>query len=83
MPWRLHLSLEEVTNARRQGVREGATEFQLLAGCTQNLSFDQFLEMNQRAEATAPQLHLKAFTMVEVHCFCPYREAAIEETLKK
>ena len=74
-------ALEEVYQRAAQGVREGATEFHIVGGLHPDLSFDHFLEMISGLKQRHPHVHLKAFTMVEVHYFARIAKLTIEETL--
>ena len=61
--------LEEMYERAAQGVREGATEIHIVGGLHPDLSFDFFLELIRGLKQRHPHVHLKAFTMVEVHYF--------------
>jgi aminodeoxyfutalosine synthase len=76
-------SLEEIYQRAEQGVREGATEFHIVGGLHPDLPFDFFLEMIRGLKQRCPGVHLKAFTMVEVHYFARISKLTIEETLRK
>jgi len=76
-------ALDEVYQRAEQGVREGATEFHIVGGLHPDLPFDYFLELISGIKKRCPQVHLKAFTMVEVHYFARIAKLSIEETLRK
>ena len=76
-------ALEEIYKRADQGVREGATEFHIVGGLHPDLPFDYFLEMISGLKRRHPHVHLKAFTMVEVHYFARIAKLTIEETLQK
>jgi aminodeoxyfutalosine synthase len=76
-------ALEEMYQKADQGVREGATEIHIVGGLHPDLPFDYFLELIRGLKQRHPQLHLKAFTMVEVHYFARIAKLTIEETLLK
>jgi aminodeoxyfutalosine synthase len=76
-------ALEEMYQKADQGVREGATEIHIVGGLHPDLPFDYFLELIRGLKQRHPQLHLKAFTMVEVHYFARIAKLSIEETLLK
>src|ERR1700738_2880513 len=76
-------ALQEIYERAAQGVREGATEFHIVGGLHPDLPFDYFLELIRGLKARHPQVHLKAFTMVEVHYFSRIAKLSIEETLQK
>ena len=60
-------ALEEIYQRAEQGVREGATEFHMVGGLHPDLTFDHYLELVRGLKQRCPGVHLKAFTMVEVH----------------
>jgi aminodeoxyfutalosine synthase len=76
-------TLEEMYERAAKGVREGATEFHIVGGLHPDLPFDFFLEMIRGLKARHPHVHLKAFTMVEVHYFARIAKLSIDETLRK
>ncbi len=76
-------ALEEIYQRAEQGVREGATEFHIVGGLHPDLPFDYFLEMIRGLKQRCPGVHLKAFTMVEVHYFSRIAKISIEETLRR
>ena len=76
-------ALEEIYERAEQGVREGATEFHIVGGLHPDLSFDHYLEMVRGLKQRCPTVHIKAFTMVEVHYFSRIAKISIEEVLRK
>jgi aminodeoxyfutalosine synthase len=76
-------ALEEIYQRAEQGVREGATEFHIVGGLHPDLSFDHYLEMVRGLKQRCPTVHIKAFTMVEVHYFSRIAKLSIEEVLRK
>lgn len=74
-------SLEEIYQRAAQGVREGATEFHIVGGLHPDLPFDYFLDMIRGLKQRFPLVHLKAFTMVEVHYFARIAKLSVDETL--
>lgn len=62
-------ALEEIYQRAAQGVAEGATEFHIVGGLHPSLGFDHYLEMIRGLKQRFPQVHLKAFTMVEIGYF--------------
>jgi aminodeoxyfutalosine synthase len=76
-------ALEEIYQRAEQGLREGATEFHIVGGLHPDLPFDYFLELISGIKQRCPGVHLKAFTMVEVHYFARIAKLSVEETLRK
>jgi aminodeoxyfutalosine synthase len=82
-PGAYNFALEEIYQRAEQGVREGATEFHIVGGLHPDLTFDHYLEMVRGLKQRCPTVHLKAFTMVEVHFFSRIAKLSIEEVLEK
>jgi aminodeoxyfutalosine synthase len=76
-------ALEEIYQRAEQGVREGATEFHIVGGLHPDLTFEHYLELVRGLKQRCPTVHVKAFTMVEVHYFARIAKLSIEETLRK
>jgi aminodeoxyfutalosine synthase len=76
-------ALEEIYQRAEQGVREGATEFHIVGGLHPDLTFDHYLELVRGLKQRCPAVHIKAFTMVEVHYFARIAKLSIEEVLHK
>ena len=76
-------ALEEIYQRAEQGVREGATEFHIVGGLHPDLAFDHYLELVRGLKQRCPSVHIKAFTMVEVHYFSRIAKLSIEEVLLK
>ena len=66
-----------------QGVAEGATEFHIVGGLHPDLPFDYYLDLIRGLKQRFPQVHLKAFTMVEVHYYARLSKLSIRDTLLK
>jgi aminodeoxyfutalosine synthase len=76
-------ALEEIYQRAEQGVREGATEFHIVGGLHPDLTFDHYLELVRGLKQRCPAVHIKAFTMVEVHYFSRIAKLSVEEVLQK
>jgi aminodeoxyfutalosine synthase len=74
---------DEIYERAAKGVREGATEFHIVGGLHPDLPFDYFLELIRGLKQRHPHVHLKAFTMVEVHYFARIAKITVEETLRQ
>src|SRR5579862_2471743 len=74
-------ALEEIWQRAEQGVREGATEFHMVGGLHPDLPFQYFLDMMRGLKQRCPNVHLKAFTMVEVGYFSRISKLSIRDTL--
>src|ERR1700757_598187 len=73
-------ALEEIWQRAEQGLREGATEFHMVGGLHPELPFNYFLELIRGLKQRHPHVHLKAFTMVEVHYFARIAKLTIDGT---
>jgi len=82
-PGAYNYALDEIYQRAEQGMREGATEFHIVGGLHPDLPFEYFLEMISGLKQRCPDVHLKAFTMVEVHYFARIAKLSVEETLRK
>jgi aminodeoxyfutalosine synthase len=76
-------ALEEIYQRAEQGVREGATEFHIVGGLHPDLTFDHYLELVRGLKQRCHSVHIKAFTMVEVHYFARIAKLSVEEVLQK
>ncbi|MFZ0465973.1 MAG: aminofutalosine synthase MqnE, partial [Candidatus Acidiferrales bacterium] len=74
-------SLEEIWQRAAQGVSEGATEFHIVGGLHPDLPFSFYLEMIRGLKQRFPQVHLKAFTMVEVGFYARISKLSVRDTL--
>jgi aminodeoxyfutalosine synthase len=75
------MSLEEVWHRAGEGWSEAVTEFHIVGGLHPELSLDWFCQMIAGLKERFPQVHLKAFTMVEVAYLAKRAKLSIEETL--
>jgi aminodeoxyfutalosine synthase len=60
------MSLEEVWHRAGEGWSEAVTEFHIVGGLHPELTLEWYCEMLRGLKNRFPQVHLKAFTMVEV-----------------
>jgi len=76
-------ALEEIWARAAEGVAEGATEFHIVGGLHPDLPFEYYLDLIRGLKQRFPQVHLKAFTMVEVGYYARISKLSIRETLVK
>jgi aminodeoxyfutalosine synthase len=76
-------SLDEVFARAAQGVAEGATEFHIVGGLHPDLAFEYYLDLIRGLKQRFPHVHLKAFTMVEVHYYARISKLSVRDTLVK
>ncbi|MFZ0284815.1 MAG: aminofutalosine synthase MqnE, partial [Terriglobales bacterium] len=60
------MALEEAFETAASGYSEAVTEFHIVGGLHPDLPFQYFLDLIAGLKQRFPQVHLKAFTMVEV-----------------
>jgi len=80
-PGAYEFSLEEIWQRAQEGVDEGATEFHIVGGLHPDLSFSYYLDLIRGLKQRFPQVHLKAFTMVEVGYYARISKLSIRDTL--
>jgi aminodeoxyfutalosine synthase len=76
-------ALGEIFARAAEGVAEGATEFHIVGGLHPDLPFDYYLDLIRGLKQRFPHVHLKAFTMVEVHYYARLSKLSIKDTLLK
>src|SRR5450432_3898244 len=74
-------SLDEIYARAGEGVAEGATEFHIVGGLHPDLPFSYYLDLIRGLKQRYPQVHLKAFTMVEVGYYARITKLSIRDTL--
>jgi aminodeoxyfutalosine synthase len=74
-------SLDEIWARAADGVAEGATEFHIVGGLHPDLPFSYYLDLIRGIKQRHPQVHLKAFTMVEVGFYSRISKLSIRDTL--
>src|SRR6266568_3472820 len=75
------MALEEAFETAASGYSEAVTEFHIVGGLHPDLPFQYFLELVSGLKERFPQVHLKAFTMVEVAYLAKRAKLSIAETL--
>ena len=77
------MSLEQVWETAGIGWSEAVTEFHIVGGLHPELTLDWFCQMLRGLKERFPQVHLKAFTMVEVGYLAQRAKISIRETLER
>lgn len=75
------LALDQMVGRAVAAEQEGATEVHLVGGLHPDLPFDFYLELLRDIRTSAPKLHIKAFTAVEIDYFAHISGLSIEQTL--
>src|SRR6266480_1984575 len=77
------MALEEAFETAASGYTEAVTEFHIVGGLHPDLPFQYFLDLCSGLKQRFPQVHLKAFTMVEVAYLSKRAKLSIRETLEQ
>ena len=77
------MALEEAFETAATGYTEAVTEFHIVGGLHPDLPFQYFLDLISGLKQRFPQVHLKAFTMVEVAYLSKRAKLSIRETLEQ
>ena len=77
------MALEEAFQPAASGYSEAVTEFHIVGGLHPDLPFQYFLDLISGLKQRFPQVHLKAFTMVEVAYLAKRAKLTIRETLEQ
>src|SRR5277367_1206272 len=77
------MSLEQVWARAGDGVTEAVTEFHIVGGLHPELTLDWFCQMLRGLKERYPQVHLKAFTMVEIGYFARREKITVREVLER
>src|SRR5438132_1698816 len=75
------MPVEQVIATAVKAEGAGATEVHIVGGLHPWLKFDYYLDMLRGIRAAAPQLHIKAFTAIEIVHFSRIARISIEEVL--
>jgi len=77
------MALEEAFETAASGYSEAVTEFHIVGGLHPDLPFQYFLDLVSGLKERFPQVHLKAFTMVEVAYLAKRAKLSIAVTLQQ
>jgi aminodeoxyfutalosine synthase len=77
------MALEEAWQTAASGYTEAVTEFHIVGGLHPDLPFEYFLDLVRGLKERFPQVHIKAFTMVEVAFLAKRAKLTIPETLQR
>ena len=77
------MSLEQVWEVAGKGWSEAITEFHIVGGLHPELSLEWFCQMLSGLKERFPQIHLKAFTMVEIGYFARREKITVREVLER
>ena len=77
------MALEEAWQTAASGYSEAVTEFHIVGGLHPDLPFEYFLDLVRGLKERFPQVHIKAFTMVEVAYLAKRAKLSIRQTLEQ
>ncbi|HIJ96483.1 MAG TPA: aminofutalosine synthase MqnE [Desulfuromonadales bacterium] len=77
------LALDEICCRAAEAEREGATEVHIVGGLHPDLAFEFYEETLRAIRQTAPALHIKAFTAVEIEYFTRISGLTVEQVLQR
>ncbi|MBO0911501.1 MAG: aminofutalosine synthase MqnE [Acidobacteria bacterium] len=77
------MALDEAFERAASGYSEAVTEFHIVGGLHPDLPFEYFLDLVSGLKKRFPQVHLKAFTMVEVAYLARRAKLPVRETLER
>ncbi|MFQ5861749.1 MAG: aminofutalosine synthase MqnE [Candidatus Brocadiales bacterium] len=75
------MTMDDVLNEADGVVDQGATEIHIVGGLHPKLEFDYYLEMLGRLHKRYPQVHLQAFTAVEIAHLAERAGLSVRDTL--
>ena len=76
-------AVDEAVQRAASGYDESVTEFHIVGGLHPTLPFDYYLDLLRALKQRFPQVHLKAFTMVEVAYLAKIAKLSNRDTLLK
>jgi aminodeoxyfutalosine synthase len=76
-------SLEEIWQRAAEGWTEAITEFHIVGGLHPELTLEWYCQMLRGLKQRFPEVHLKAFTMVEIGFLAQRGKISIRETLSR
>jgi aminodeoxyfutalosine synthase len=75
------LALDEIRQKAEEAYAAGATEIHSVGGLHPRLPFEFYLDMIRTIRAVSPQLHVKAFTAVEIDYFSRISHTSVDEVM--
>jgi aminodeoxyfutalosine synthase len=73
------MTADEVLNIARSARDTGITEFHIVSGLHPDLPFDYYLEVISRLKQIMPEVHIQAFTAVEIAYFSQISNLSVRE----
>lgn len=76
-------NIEDSLRIAGEAVKEGATELHIVGGLNTKLPFSYFTDLLSSLKREHPQLHLKAWTMVELDHFAHFYKMTDEDVIER
>ena len=77
------MALEEAWETAGQGLTEAVTEFHIVGGLHPDLPFQYFMDLVSGLKQRYPQVHIKAFTMVEIAFLARRGKLSVAEAIER
>ncbi len=77
------MTIDEILDKARSARDLGITEFHIVSGLHPDLPFDYYLEAISSLKNIMPEVHIQAFTAVEIAYFAKIADLSIKEVLTK
>ena len=77
------MALEEAWETAGTGLTEAVTEFHIVGGLHPDLPFEYFMDLVRGLKVRFPQVHVKAFTMVEIAFLAKRGKMTIPEAIQQ
>lgn len=75
------LAMDEMVALGREAARQGATELHIVGGLDPKLPYEFYPELLRNLKQAAPEVHLKAFTAVELDYFTKVGRRSLEQVI--
>jgi aminodeoxyfutalosine synthase len=76
------MNREQITERAREASGRGATELHIVGGLHNKLPFDYYVDVVRWIKEVAPEIHIKAYTAVEIEFFCKIARKPVEFILQ-
>src|SRR5271168_4816787 len=73
---------DQIVERARQASARGATELHIVGGLHNKLPFDYYLDVVRWIKETAPEIHIKAYTAVEIEWFCKITRKSVKQVIE-
>src|SRR6516165_3984602 len=74
---------DQIVERARQASARGATELHIVGGLHHKLPFRYYVDVVRWIKETAPEIHIKAYTAVEIEFFSKIARRSVEDVLRE